>query len=353
MQLDMHFYGVYAIARAAGIKPETARTIAYASQFVDDAIDDKVIVLLDQKAVLPIMTSHKPLDFKNAMPDDQWKVWIPFHFLPGNSGHDFVERMACRKNSEPAKKMIRHALDHKNKEYWPHLIGLTAHVYADTFSHFGFVGFSHNFNKAKSDSIMISEGHSRGIIGYVKEKFEDFKTRFAGNFAEIVPIGHGSVATYPDRPYLDWSFKYESGNHEPSDTNRNNLINFHEGCKCLYDFFYEFAQANLVDRDHNGHKGWDVISDEVKNILKEEGQKNERIESWKKAIKSGVFCVVTSIDKEIDYNENDWKIAFDQYKAKRGDEIKDTDAYRFIRAAQRHRDFVLRELLPDSGLIIY
>ena len=40
MQKDMHFYGVYAMARAAGIKPDSAYTIAYASQFVDDALED-------------------------------------------------------------------------------------------------------------------------------------------------------------------------------------------------------------------------------------------------------------------------------------------------------------------------
>jgi len=37
MQIDMHFYGVYALARAAGLNPEEAHTVAYASQFVDDA----------------------------------------------------------------------------------------------------------------------------------------------------------------------------------------------------------------------------------------------------------------------------------------------------------------------------
>lgn len=48
MQLDMHFYGIYALARAAGVKPEVARTIAYASQFVDDAIEDEAIEVEDE-----------------------------------------------------------------------------------------------------------------------------------------------------------------------------------------------------------------------------------------------------------------------------------------------------------------
>ncbi|MBE9542754.1 MAG: hypothetical protein IMF01_10590, partial [Proteobacteria bacterium] len=70
MQKDMHFYGVYALARAAGIKDETARTIAYASQFVDDAIDDESIVIEDKNGVLPIMTAHKAIDYQNTIPVD-------------------------------------------------------------------------------------------------------------------------------------------------------------------------------------------------------------------------------------------------------------------------------------------
>ncbi|RJR25717.1 MAG: hypothetical protein C4582_03170 [Desulfobacteraceae bacterium] len=62
MQEDIHFYGVYALARAAGIEAHTARTIAYASQFVDDAIDDEALILPNQQAILPTMTSHKPID---------------------------------------------------------------------------------------------------------------------------------------------------------------------------------------------------------------------------------------------------------------------------------------------------
>ena len=53
MQIDMHFYGTYALARAAGIKPDSAHTIAYASQFVDDALEGEVNVLENHKAVFP------------------------------------------------------------------------------------------------------------------------------------------------------------------------------------------------------------------------------------------------------------------------------------------------------------
>ncbi len=36
MQIDMHYYGVYTLARAAGVNREAAEVIATVAQFVDD-----------------------------------------------------------------------------------------------------------------------------------------------------------------------------------------------------------------------------------------------------------------------------------------------------------------------------
>ena len=36
MQIDMHYYCTFAMARAAGLAPEDSRIIATAAQFVDD-----------------------------------------------------------------------------------------------------------------------------------------------------------------------------------------------------------------------------------------------------------------------------------------------------------------------------
>jgi len=70
MQIDMHFYALYALARAAGIRDKTAAIIAHASQFVDDSLEDDEVVTKNHKVVIPIMTSHRPLNFKNAQGGD-------------------------------------------------------------------------------------------------------------------------------------------------------------------------------------------------------------------------------------------------------------------------------------------
>ena len=355
MQLDMHFYAVYALARSAGIKSETAKTIAYASQFVDDAIDDEAVILSNTRAILPTMTSHRPIDYKNAMPGDQWKVWVPFHFLPGNQPMKggFVEKMMCRKNSKPAKKMLGDSLKPQNTDYWPHLIGICSHVFADTFSHFGFIGFAHPWNKAISNTINASHKHSPGILNYVKAKFEDFKTRFAGNFAEIVPVGHGGVGTYPDRPYLKWHFQYETGKHRSTDTNRDNSSNFLAATRELYRYFQNFVNVSPKEKDSGLHVKNNLF-DIIKEILKQEAPLNERISSWKEHIASGAFFDnIDDTDRHIEYVNDLWRPRRAAYEGQNGDKIEHTDACRFIRAAIRHREYVLHELLPDIGLIIF
>lgn len=349
MQKDMHFYGVYALARSAGIKAAAAEIIAKSSQFVDDAIDDEAIELDDKRAVLPTMTSHKPIDYQNTIPGDQWKVWVPFHFLPGNDGNagSFVERMVCTKDSYPAKKILEHALEHKNKSFGPHLAGITAHVYADTFAHYGFIGLNREFNKVNNSTIKIHV-RKRSIINYIKAKFEIFKTKVAGTLAETVPVGHGAVSTFPDRPYLSWEYEREDGKC----VKRNNLDDFVKASERLHAFFCEFVNNNSQYGDPADSVSWDSISGKVQNILKEEGTKEERITLWKDAISSNDLFLSTDLDRNIGYSGKTWRSAFIAYHFAEGGTAENCDACQFIQAAWKYRNYVLYDLLPGIGLIV-
>jgi len=352
MQIDMHMYGVFVLARAAGINYSTAWVIANTSQFVDDSTEDDEVIVSDSYGLLPTMTSHEPIDYQNALHGDQWKVWVPFHFLPGNESDEgeFVERMVCRKNSKVAQTMIDHTVNPKNKDYWPHLIGVVAHVYADTFSHEGFVGFSHAWNKVKGDTI-IPKPRKKSILRYIAAKFEQFKTRIASQAAELVPVGHGAVGTYPDRPYLEWEFEYESSVHGENKTvKRNNPQSFLEAAECLYSFFSRFVEASPEDKDPAGEKKWNNIASNVKELIDLEGPKDSRIKKWRKALAEGVFSNnVTDEDKKIQYNAVEWEA--DKLREHIG-EIKDADQFKYIKAANHHRQYVLKELLPQFDLVI-
>lgn len=92
MQRDMHYSGTYAMARATGIKRDASKVIAATAQFVDDNAEKNSVKFRDgaRHAV-----NRKNIDLK-----DQRKIWVPFHFLPGNHGGAYTERLACRKDSD-------------------------------------------------------------------------------------------------------------------------------------------------------------------------------------------------------------------------------------------------------------
>ena len=107
MQLDMHYYGTYALARAAGLTPKACQIIATAAQFVDDNAASYHIEFQDGGRIDSQATAHHPSSVaRNLDPADQRRVWVPFHFLPGNDGQTFPERLLCRKDSPIAKAMV-------------------------------------------------------------------------------------------------------------------------------------------------------------------------------------------------------------------------------------------------------
>ncbi len=348
MQIDMHFYGVYALARAAGLKPDSALVIATASQFVDDAIDDEAIVLENQNAVVPTMTSHKPLDWKNCLPGDQWKVWVPFHFLPGNepAGGSFTEKMVCRKNSAPARRMMENALSLADQPMGPLMIGIACHVYADTFAHYGFIGLQRDWNRVRNDTVEINV-RSKKIIAYIEAKFEDFKTRLIGSAGEVMPVGHAAVATYPDRPYLVWRYAHENGQV----VKRNNPADYLEACRELFDFFVRLCQDHPAYGRGRPEK-WSAIKSHLRAIIRKEADKQGRIKAWKQAINSGKLFSVTAGDKALDYDERLFKSASISYYFADHGKLDGCQGYLFHQAAWRHRNFVLHRLLPEYGIVV-
>lgn len=361
MQIDMHFYAVYALCRAAGLRPEVSHTIAHASQFVDDAIDAEAVVLRDGRGLLPAMTSHRPIDYQNTLPGDQWRVWIPFHFLPGaihsspkptDPRHALVEALVCREDSSTARKMLRDTLRKKNHKLWPHLIGIVSHVYADTFSHSGFLGIAHDCNKVRAESIKITGSHDSSIVHYIWVKYEEFKTRFVSDFAEIVPVGHAAVATFPDRPYLKWEFQYEREGDVSVKVKRDNPAIYMKACKKLYQFFFRFCRMAQDFGDPSASTPWDDIQKPIQKLICYEAPKQDRVERWKKAIARGKFCKPTPMDKKVHYDEGLWRPRRIEYQRRPEDPVEQSDAYRFVQAAYEHRRYVLLELLPAAGILV-
>jgi hypothetical protein len=198
----------------------------------------------------------------------------------------------------------------------------------------------------QSDSIEIYV-ESKSISNYLWSKFETFKTRVVGSLAETVPVGHGPVGTFPDRPYLRWKYEYETGGV----VERNNVEDFTKASERLHAFFREFVKDNIAHGDPVEPVSWISIEDKIRTILKQEGPVEERTRLWKEAISANELFPATDEDKTVTYSDKAWGSARTAYYLATAGNIDSCDSCLFIRAARKHRNFVLHELLPRIGLI--
>lgn len=353
MQYDMHYYGTYAMAAAAGIPQEDAETIATAAQFVDDQNITSWVLTKSQEGILGTATAHHPLEagvrtfFNTAEANDTRIVWVPFHFLPGAEGDSFEEKLVCRKDSKVANKLLDHYLsDLVIKVHRPHalqLMGIAAHVYADTFSHCGFSGISSNQNRILNNSIELNSSHSPGILEYLEKR----KQAFSSSFTEAASMGHGAVLTHPDRPYLKWSFIYENGKK----VEKNNPAIYLEACEALYNRFQQFAKL-YYGKEMPTIMKWGQLEPYVKNILAFEAPADARAQRWLDEMGKGSLNAIPCCRY---YDAQEWLSAVEEFRdSDDASQFHESDPYKFYAAADYHRNYVLKRLLPSSeiGLLV-
>lgn len=385
MQKDMHYYGTYAMARAAGLTPQASETIATCAQFVDDNAASAELKFGNGAWIQSVATAHHTFDRNNLDRKDQRRVWVPFHFLPGNLGDSWTERLKCRMDSPVAREMIEHHLSFSGKPYAAELIGIAAHVYADTFAHYGFSGISSRGNKIANDTLTLMNAEPQ-METYILNKLEKFQhskgAKLQRNFRTVVrggedwwtglktiimswfaetgsgALGHGSVATLPDRPYLEWEFHYERTDghlqslNGPSDihANRPNLDTFLAGCEALHDMFVKFREKR-PDLDNNDFRSFDLIRNEVSKVLSVQADKAGRIDAWQRAaIDATVFDGGVKIPE---YSGEVWNADWTNLDGAPDSEVVlKKPIWHFYQAAAIHRTYVLRDLLPSHGLIV-
>jgi hypothetical protein len=361
MQIDMHYYGTYAMARAAGLTSEASKIIATAAQFVDDNVNKETIEFEDGGRLDADATAHHAFNLKNIDREDQRKIWVPFHFLPGNQGSSYTERLLCRMNSPILDDMLKFTLSQVEQKqlYALQLVGISAHVYADTYAHYGFSGISSRRNKIDGESFEFSEITPK-MKKYIETKAEKFRENYPKEegllanvkswFAETFSgaLGHGAAVTFPDRPYLVWKFVYEY-TRKPSPL-RNNPETFLQGAHALHEFFSKVAKAN-PEFAAGKPKKFSAIEPEVKAIIEKQGKKRERILAWQNAARQGVlFASGESISP---YSADNWLNQRSQLKRrKNSSDARNTAIFRFYQAASVYRLHLLRHVLPDHGLVV-
>jgi hypothetical protein len=360
MQKDMHYYGTYCMARAAGFKRDAAKIVATSAQFVDDNATRDSIEMRDGARLDVEASAHHTYDLDNTVKIDQRFVWVPFHFLPGGEGESFTEKLICCEDSENSKKMIDHALSKSDSAFALEQMGVAAHVYADTFSHYGFSGVSSRRNKVDNDSFVF-EDLDPTIETYIKDKAVKYIEEYGeqGGLMDNIKswiaetasgaLGHGAVMTYPDRPYLVWSFDYEYP--EVRKVRRDNPASFLRGCKALHNMFRRFLEKRSDFAADEGVVFSDIEATVI-DILSTQAAMQGRIEAWQKAAECGDLFEGDG-ESIPEYNEKEWH-------GQRGNigqiedssEVTNLPVYRFYQAVAEHRWHVLRDLLPANSIVV-
>ena len=100
MKVDAHYYGVLAFARACGFTKAAAWSVAYASQFVDDAKINQLTIsgpihgidldYLSPPSLLNMATCHSYTRMKTFNLAAMINNTCAFHFVPGCLGDGFA-----------------------------------------------------------------------------------------------------------------------------------------------------------------------------------------------------------------------------------------------------------------------
>ena len=376
MQIDMHYYATACMARAAGFDAMDAGIVAWAAQHVDEHGEELKVRMFSEDAdyesdmpavnVRSTATAHHVLDVKNILGDDENRVWVPFHFLPGGQGPTREHRLVCQIDSDIARDVLRTAVSrHRwlNKSKAAHVsmrsipidmdrlislmrIGTAVHAYMDTFAHYGFSGVRSDLNEisdlrklndARSDDEQLAKFQRRYGDEMGRAKSEDDRsflrklwTAAKSGGAENLTraLGHGAALTHPDQPYLEWEFTREAtGKVE----RRNNLETFGRACAAVARELRMSFNFNKRDDDFLPEK-----PDVLRDILARRVDKHRRSAIWQEYHKARFGAELE------DYEEVNRRC--------QGYKESPTLMAAFCVAAEAHRAYVMHDLLPKHGI---
>lgn len=345
MQIDFHHAVTYVTARIAGFGHDQASTIAYAAQYVDDATSSGVVMFDNRSMYFRTSSAHKMSYINNLSDPENHLTWLPFHFLPGNGGlssdnkpdGNFIDRIICRPDSPAAREMVDITIAEKNSPSALHRLGITMHVYADTFAHQGFAGVLHAVNDV-NDATDI--GNS-GVFGH--NPFDYLKAKVTES---LPPIGHARAGVFPDMPFLNWS--YTNGMNEV--IKRNNTDIYCNAANALCKAMQRYLDAPPLGINAADMAAIRRLFSDTRN---EDGDKRHKV--WLAAISAGQFSFGSATISYKDDGKDSWKAtalgtSFDMPVHPYPGNFLECDWKLFHDALQRHRLTLLHDILPKYGI---
>ena len=355
MNIDFHYGVVYVLCRLAGMPVPDARTVAHACEYVDDATQGGLLFFEKGETFDRFASAHEMVDYQNADNDKNRAVWAPFHFLPGGEGDTIEQKAICRPDSVVAQAMIQHAIDARAQDNALHRLGVSLHVYVDTFAHQGFSGITSPGNQVRELAAddMDKHGWLAELADRAKHVVDDL-----GAFAldRILPLGHGAALHYPDMPWVKWHYVDGYGNK----VTRDNLAIFLDAA----EMSMRAIRGHMAgQRDYLAQPG---LSPEQRAALSlllstiRDANPDNRLKALSVQLGQGVMPGLHEpLPEYSSKGPNSWKFIATGI-ASPGDDSKerpvwtsvfeDSDYRKFHDAVKEHRFTVTQQILPDHNV---
>jgi len=247
MNIDFHYGVVYLLARLAGLEKPDAETVAHACQYVDDATVGGVLEFAGGESYERFASAHKMFDYMNIDNASDKRIWAPFHFLPAGEGSTLEEKSICKPDSVIARDMVAHTIGNRGAENALHRLGITLHVYVDTWAHQNFTGTISDHNVVKS---LTSDDYSLETwTGKLKQSLDGIVHTAQTDFLDhVVKLGHGAALHFPDQPWAKWEYTNGHG----LQFKRDNLSIFMEAADMTYRAIKGFRSGNVAYTEEDG-----------------------------------------------------------------------------------------------------
>ncbi len=361
MEVSAHYYGLYALALACGIKNSIACRIAYASQYVDDALTNTIVfdaaATDGPSAATGLASCHSYYSVKDLYLDNMIFNTSAFHFFPGNMGNSFSERMLCREDPQILRDLTAETVSAPRLS--PERLGILLHVYMDSFSHQGFSGLMSKENDIK-DLVRYGEIKALSKAKLFIKMTVDRKYRYFDRF--VPAYGHAQAYHYPDIPDAIWGYAYDHSDGLIADVEAikiDNAERYRRAFSAVAGFLQGISDRNVYSSA--GKANGRLIEEVISLMIRKEGirRKNRRLLRFMKDLlaRSGESPEVPR------YRRSEWmKEAFVNFRRSWSDsrvvtgavpapEFESTAWFLFMQEMQWYRgEFVKR--LRERGLIL-
>jgi hypothetical protein len=282
LRLDFHFYTIYVLARTVGFSPDNAYKLAYASQYTDDEVNENTILFENGGEFEPFITAHRIFDPHTVTAEICKKVWMPFHFLPGNLGVG-AEKFLTRPNGMIGQAMVEQFLSYDLLPYSLHLLGIILHICADTWSHQNFMGLLHELNSVAD----------LRVNGEVVWEYQ------------LAPrLGHAQTGSTPDDPSCEWGYSGYLGE------SHNNILNYQRARDAAHNCY--LILSRFIDKFADDFRDaaaipWQQIAAKIVDLFRYQASEQSAITAWGQAISSGDFGFDPSgRDVNPIYDKSEW-----------------------------------------------